>query len=32
VLLTACYGVVIFSVVLQGVTVGLLIKRVVPEK
>jgi len=31
VLLTACYGVVIFSVVLQGVTVGLLIKRVVPE-
>ena len=32
VLLTACYGVVIFSVVIQGVTVGPLIKRVVREE
>ncbi|MDH3234371.1 MAG: sodium:proton antiporter [Alphaproteobacteria bacterium] len=32
VLLTACYGVVIFSVVIQGVTVGPLIKRVVPAE
>jgi CPA1 family monovalent cation:H+ antiporter len=32
VLLTACYGVVIFSVVIQGVTVGPLIKRVVPPQ
>ena len=31
VLLTVCYGVVIFSVVLQGVTVGPLIKRVVRD-
>jgi CPA1 family monovalent cation:H+ antiporter len=32
VLLTVCYGVVIFSVVVQGVTVGALIKRVVPDE
>jgi len=32
VLLTVCYGVVIFSVVVQGVTVGALIKRAVPEE
>jgi len=32
VLLTACYGVVIFSVVIQGVTVGPLIKRVVRDE
>jgi CPA1 family monovalent cation:H+ antiporter len=31
VLLTVCYGVVIFSVIIQGVTVGALIKRAVPE-
>ncbi|MEJ2119692.1 MAG: sodium:proton antiporter [Alphaproteobacteria bacterium] len=32
ILLTVCYGVVIFSVIIQGVTVGALIKRAVPEE
>ena len=31
-LLTACYAVVIFSVIVQGVTIGPLIKRVVGEQ
>ncbi|MEQ9638805.1 MAG: sodium:proton antiporter [Alphaproteobacteria bacterium] len=30
-LLTACYAVVVFSIVVQGLTIGLLVRRIVPS-